>query len=261
MMGINKKIRSLRAISLVYSLIFIVIISTITIFALLPGKAEDNNTTTDNLLTVHDSTYYDNLFQTEVQDSYLKFEINDSSSRTVTLTALIGGNSQGDFYRALNIPSSVPYTSVVNGTAGTNYRVTRIDLTSGYTRVGTDPTNPIGTSIQWNDGRLWIRAVRIPTSVEYIEPCSFYGFALLEYFESPFVGSSRNSSAFYMDDALEHNGVSSLTSVPFHAMFSKLDDRAYSMDPDGNGEIESIGCDWYEEDENTYKNVYQKQSQ
>lgn len=257
MMGINKKIRSLRAISLAYSLIFLVIISTITIFALLPGKAEDNNATTDNLLTVHDSTYYDNLFQTEVQDSYLQFEINDSSSRTVTLTALIGGNSQGSFYRALNIPSSVPYTSVVNGTAGTNYKVTKIDLTSGYTKTGVTATNPIGTGTQWNDGRLWIRAVKIPTSVVEIKPYSFYGFACLEYFESPFVGSSRNSSAIYMDDALEHNGVSSLTSVPFHAMFSKLDDLPYSWNPTGtpDGEIESVGCDWYEEDENTYKNA------
>ena len=244
MMGINKKIKSLRAISLVYSLIFLVIISTITIFTILPSRA--NNNQNNNTLVVHDAAYYDAIFDTKVNSAYLQYEVNDSSSRTVTLVGLTGGNSYGDFYRALDIPEYVSPSNVTGGTPGVDYKVTRIDLTSGYTRIGTDSINLIGTSTpNINDGRGYIRAVRIPKSVEYIESYSFYGFSYLEYFESPFIGTERNSSALYMDDALENGGVSQKISKPFVSMFSMLDDMPFYSP--GSTPFESVYADWYDD--------------
>lgn len=101
-----------------------------------------------------------------------------------------------------------------------------------FSTLGIDSVNTaMGSSSIFANAVSYIEKVVIPKSVSYIASASFYNFANLGYLETPFIGTSRGSSArginFVKDDIAGYGN--NPTSDSFGSMFSQA-----KLDPSNN---------------------------
>lgn len=205
----NRRIGNVLA--LIVSLLIIILTVVFTVQTLIINKNnEDTKLATSDAL---DESFYSGLIASDpIDDSIFEFHV-DHATNTATLVGLKTGdpswdplpssNETNNTGRVLKIPSTYSYNDADTQKKAT---VTSIDLTNWYKDVVIEDA----TFANAYNKISCIQAVIIPTTVTKITEGSFFGFSSLVYFESPFIGTERGSSAF---------GKNGGESKPFVTMF------------------------------------------
>lgn len=158
-------------------------------------KKEQNDNGSLSTSTALDDSFYAGLIASDAVDinEYI-FDYNEDGTEakiiglnfTGTWIPTPSNNASPNTGRVLKIPETVQYT--INGQES-SIPVTAVDLTSWYNGTADSEFNRKASII------ACIQAVIIPKSVKTIAEGSFWGFSSLVYFESPFIGTKRGSSA------------------------------------------------------------------
>ena len=136
----------------------------------------------------------------------------DTVKHTATLVNYNGlFNLTSDYYKHVRIPETIKVGS-------DTYTVTKIDTAYDASVYPTAVTETTPLENLSYDKRYVIRALTIPDTVQEITKYSFEGFGSLEYFKTPFVGTSRGSSARGMNSS--DNVANNYVSDPIGCMFS-----------------------------------------
>ncbi|MDE5855909.1 MAG: leucine-rich repeat domain-containing protein [Anaeroplasmataceae bacterium] len=224
--------------------------------------------------------YYDNLAQNNaIEFKYLIFEGHTADNAPDAKPGTPG--TAGTWCKGINIQKIQADSATTGGLL--NYMQTHTALIIPSTTDGYDSVVGIDFSdIGWNNSNVTqgnnflqvvtlIEVVKIPKSVKYITKASFNNFSKLGYFETPFIGTARGSSArginmtSYDVTNFEKDHGKIPTSDSFGSMFGKYDpinpmpagrtgqgDTSYWYD----GNFEPRYMKWKEIDEKSIKTQF-----
>lgn len=212
----GNKIAKYKLFTLLFSAIAIICFSTSLILGLNLARRGDK----DHKVEVsYDQAYFDNIRNnSNFQEGYLQFfEYTSASLAPDKKTA--GVWCIGIDFGAIGSNILSVFTNSIISIPSTN---------NGKAVVGVDFTQAHSTTF-YNAVSL-VKMVEVPKSVQYITSGSFEGFTSLEYFDVPFVGTARESSArgigYDILDIINYGQAGKIaTSDCFGSMFSKDTDK------------------------------------
>ena len=208
--------RKLHFFGIISSFIIVIAAVVCAVLAVVNSNGEKNNNA--NLSSSYDDNYYSQLLAESkvIEDKYLLYNLDSSSNEYkfegFNVTELQKLGSEADIAAYFD---SRPYLNIHATYSGLPVTQINIDNSKHDIEDGLSTTEI---------AQSYVKAITIPKSVQYIEPNSFWGFGDLEYFETPFVGNERGSSANYIND-------DTTVSYPLVKMFSE---SVYDFDNDGD---------------------------
>ena len=274
-----KKRTKFHVIMLIFTFVLVLFAALTT---LISAQISGNNKSNETVKQYRDDVYYAGLMDDKVDSDYLIFDPRLDPVTNTRYAVLTGFNVNdaitfalaNQSYLNINIDSSDPNKSfkaaavmfsrfldipdtyqITQGSTPVNIPVTEIDFDSFYASVDADESSRTVAS--------FMTGIRIPKSVKKISENAFHAFGSIQYFESPFIGTERGSSATYLNWNINGKPVGEPNvSYPFVKMFFKqsmgaivgykyVKDSDNKIDIDFNSSdpqysVQSEYADWYE---------------